>query len=128
MKIHRPINLGEYSSRWVYPNGECVAFEVEVEAENDNQAIRVAQNLEGIHDQALKLLSSFMKETGTFELEYVYAFAQQTAEQGDFFLSFGFTADRDAHEYGYTYFHVHFFEHQKPSPHFWPFKFVVGFN
>ena len=127
MKICRPINLSEYSSRWVYPNGKCVDFEVEEEGETNDLAIRVAKDLEAIHDQALKLLISFMKDTGTFNLDYVHVFAQKTAEYEDFFLSFSFTADRNPHEYGYTYFKVFFASHEPPQPPFWPFKFTVGF-
>jgi hypothetical protein len=130
MEIRRPIDLSEYSPRWVYPNGGCVDFEIDDDApaERDDFAHHVAKHLEAICDKAVNLLASFMKDTGEFNLEYVRCFSQKTAGQGDFILSFSFVADRDQNEYGYTYFHVHFVEHVSPSPYFWPIRFVVGFH
>jgi hypothetical protein len=130
MEVRRPINLREYSPRWVYPGGGCVDFEIDgnAPAARDDFARRVAKDLESICDKAVNLLTSFMKDTGEFNLDYVRVFSEKTAEQGDFFLSFSFVSDCDANEYGYTYFHVHFVEHVRPSPCFWPFRFVVGFH
>jgi hypothetical protein len=39
-----------------------------------------------------------------------------------------FIADRDPHEYGFTYFEMFFRCDEPPQVPCWPFKFTVGFS
>jgi hypothetical protein len=94
----------------------------------DRLARRVIENLEAISAQAVRLLESFMRDSGAFELSGVEVFASVTLEGGYFALQYTFEADRDPHEYNYTYFEVFFFCHEPPQLPFWPFKFTVGFH
>jgi hypothetical protein len=91
-------------------------------------AWRVIENQEAISAQAVRLLKSFMRDSGTFDLSGIEVFAFVTPEEGDFALRYTFTADRDPHEYNYTYFEVFFICHEPPQAPFWPFKFTVGFH
>jgi hypothetical protein len=128
MSTHTAINLRDYSERWVYPNGECVDFEIEGADGRHQLGLRVAKDLEKIHDQAVHILTSFMKDTGLFDLNSVQVFASKTMEQGDFLLSFSFTADRDEHEYGYTRFDVCFMAHEPPGPLYGPCNIKISFH
>lgn len=91
-------------------------------------ARRVIENREAISARAIRLLESFMRDRGNFELSSIEVFASRTPEEGDFDLRYNFTADHDPHEYGYTYFDVFFSYNEPPQEPFWPFKFTVGFH
>ena len=91
-------------------------------------ARRVIENREATSAQAVRLLESFMRDRGTFDLASVEVFATVTPNEGDFSLQFTFVADHDPHEYNYAYFEVFFFCHEPPQEPFWPFKFSVGFH
>lgn len=91
-------------------------------------AHKVVEGLTGISERAIHLLVSFMRDSGTFELGSVEVFSMKSDDGGDFSLRFSFAADRDVHEYGYTYFDVYFSHNEPPSTEFWPFKFTVGFH
>ncbi len=91
-------------------------------------ARRVIENRDTLSAQAVGLLTAFMRDTGEFEMSSVEVFAGRTVAGGDFSLRYSFTADRDPHEYNYTYFEVYFGCHAPPQPPFWPFKFTVGFH
>ena len=85
------------------------------------------ERLAGITEQGTRLLASFMRDGGTFELVSVEVLPAKADDGGDFSLRFAFTADRDAYEYGYTYFDV-YFGHHTPPLEFMPSKFTVGFH
>jgi hypothetical protein len=91
-------------------------------------ARRVIEHREAISGQAVRLLESFMRDRGVFHLSSIEVFAEKTPDRGDFSLWYTFIADRDPHEYGYTYFEVYFWCHEPPQEPFWPFKFTVGFH
>lgn len=91
-------------------------------------AQRVVDKLPSISEHATRLLVSFMRDSGNFDLESVEVFLTKSNDGGDFSLRFSFTADRDEHEYGYTYFDVFFSHHEPPQPEYWPYKFTVGFH
>ena len=90
-------------------------------------ARRVIECQEAISAKAIRLLESFMRDCGTFNLSSIEVFAKVTAKEGDFTLRYTFTATRNPHEYGYTYFEVFFCCHEPSQEPFWPFKFTVGF-
>lgn len=91
-------------------------------------ARRVVGQLADLSARATRLLVSFMRDTGTFELSSVEVFPAKSEDGGDFSLRFTFTADHDPHEYGYTYFDVYFGHREPPQAEFWPYKFTVGFH
>ena len=91
-------------------------------------ARRVIEHREAISAKAVGLLESFMRDHGTFDLSSIEVFAAAMPKEGDFALRYSFAADRDPHEYGYTYFEVFFSCHEPPGEPFWPFKFTVGFH
>lgn len=89
-------------------------------------AERVVADLESLSKQAVRLLEDFMQDRGEFDLSSVEMLSAKSEDGSDFSLRYTFTADRDPHEYGYTYFEVYFSHHQPPGPQFWPHKFTVG--
>ena len=91
-------------------------------------ARRVVEEREPISARAVRLLEGFMRDHGTFELSSVEVFPLATSKEGDFVFRYSFIADRDEHEYGYTYFEVYFLCHEPPQEPYWPFKFTVGFH
>ena len=72
-------------------------------------ARRVIENREAISAKAVRLLESFMRDHGSFDLTSIEVFATVTPKEGDFALGFSFIADRTLDEYNYTYFEVFFF-------------------
>ena len=91
-------------------------------------AERIVAELESLSKQAVDLLESFMKDRGEFVLASVEVLPTKSEDGSDFSLRYHFTADRDPHEYGYTYFDVYFSHHEPPARPFWPHKFTVGFH
>ncbi len=77
---------------------------------------------------AVRLLETFLRDTGTFDLSTIKVFAGRTAEEGEFSLRFNFIADHDADKYNYAYFEVYLNCDEHPLLPFWPFKFTVGFQ
>ena len=90
-------------------------------------ACRVIEERTALSTQAVKLLDAFMRDRGEYELSSIEVSGAKTADGSDFFLRFTFVADRDPHEYNYTYFEVYFGCHEPPSRPFWPDKLTVGF-
>ena len=112
--------------RFEYETGVGLSFEGD---DARKQLVwEVIEHREAISKRAVHLLVSFMKDSGVFDLTDIEVFAAKTAEGGDLSLRFKFTADREPHEYGYTYFEVIFGCHEPPGERFWPFKFIVGFQ
>jgi hypothetical protein len=107
---------------------EGVDVAVQGDASRFQLARRVIENWAAISDRAINLLESFMRDHGTFDLSSIEVFAEVTRKEGDFALRYTFIADRDPHEYNYTYFEVYFICHEPPQLPFWPFKFTVGFH
>ena len=91
-------------------------------------AKRMVNSLNDLSERATRLLASFVRDSGTFELGSVEVFSARLPDHGDLSLRFAFTADRDPHEYGYTYFDVYFSQREPPQPEFCPHKFTVGFH
>lgn len=108
-----------------------VATGVEVIAHGDESrtklACRVIDNRSALETRAVGLLDQFMRDRGEYALSSIEVLGTKSADGCDFFLRFSFTADRDPHEYGYTYFEVYFGCHEPPSEMFWPHKLTVGF-
>ncbi len=90
-------------------------------------ACRVIGNRPPLEARAVGLLDAFMRDRGEYELSSVEVLAAKAGDGSDFSLRFSFTAARDPHEYGYTYFEVHFGCHEPPSQPYWPHKLTVGF-
>ena len=88
----------------------------------------VANELDRVNAQCLKLLSDFMKHAGTFELDGVEVPNSPHDDGASVSLRYNFVADADPHEFNYTYFDVWLGRQSEPLPPFWPFKFVVGFH
>jgi hypothetical protein len=100
-------------------------------AQDIARANSVLSNVEGLKSRAIKLLEDFMKDKGTWYLASVDCGTKAERLEVDFVLSFAFEADRDPHEYGYTYFDVCFkvLENSHPTDsNGRPIKFVVGFQ
>lgn len=114
--------------RKLYTNRQDIEFEINGDATRQELASDIDANPSVICDQAMKLLKSFMKHEGVFELNSVEVFELADNEGAEFCLWYHFTADHDPHEYGYTYFKVFFSKHEPPQPTYWPFKFTVGFH
>ena len=129
-----PDGPGELFLRWesgdriIQDTDDGVEVVVNGDATRRKLAQRIVDGLTGISDRATRLLVSFMRDSGKFELASVEVFPRKSDDGGDFSLRFTFTADRDPHEYGYTYFDVYFGHHGPPGPEFWPYKFTVGFH
>lgn len=106
--------------------------DVEVIVHGDESRLRLARRIiehrEVISAKAIRLLESFMRDRGTFDLSSIEVFANETIKEGDFVLRYSFIANHDPHEYGYTYFDAFFLCHEPPQEQFWPFKFTVGFH
>jgi len=68
-----------------------------------------------------------LRDRGAFNLSSVEVFAASAPNSGDFLFRYTFTAERDPHEYGYTYFEVYFACREPPSQLLSPHKFTVGF-
>lgn len=104
---------------------------IEVIVHGDVSRLRLAQRIiqqwEAISVRAVRLLEGFMRDRGEFYLGSIKVFAVKDADGGDFLFWYNFSADRDPHEYNYTYFEVYFSCHEPPSEPFWPYKFTVGF-
>jgi len=107
-----------------------IGLEVIVHGDESRETIarRVLQDRETISAKAVHLLKSFMRDSATFDLSSIEVFACVSSKEGDFSLQYSFTADRDPHEYGYTYFEVFFFCLEPPGELFHPFKFTIGFH
>ena len=104
---------------------------VEVVVQGDESrsrlACRVIEQLETLTVQAVRTLDAFMRDRGEYDLSTIEVLAAKAADGCDFSLRFTFVADRDPHEYNYTYFEVYFGCHEPPSQPFWPHKLTVGF-
>jgi hypothetical protein len=104
---------------------------VEVVVHGDESRTRLAcqviEQREALTAQGVRTLDAFMRDRGEYDLSTVEVLAAKAADGTDFSLRFTFIADRDPHEYNYTYFEVYFGCHEPPQPAFWPHKLVVGF-
>lgn len=118
-------------------DGECIRrFEVitgvEVVVHGDESRFRLARQIieqrDAISARAVRLLESFMRDRGEFDLASIEVLPAKGTDGGDFSLRYTFVAERDLHEYGYTYFEVCFSCHEPPAVPFWPYKFTVGFH
>jgi hypothetical protein len=129
-----PGGAGELFVRWesadriIHDTDDGIEVVVNGDATRRKLAQRIVDGLTSIADRATRLLVSFMRDSGTFELGSVEVFPRKLDDGGDFSLRFAFTADRDPREYGYTYFDVYFSHSEPPQPEFWPYKFTVGFH
>jgi hypothetical protein len=90
-------------------------------------ACRVIEQREALTAQAIRTLDAFMRDRGAYDLSSIEVLATKADDGCDFSLMFTFEADRDPHEYGYTYFEVYFGCHDPPSQPYWPHKLTVGF-
>ena len=127
-RVNKLVVRWESPERVIYDTDDGVEVVVDGDETRRTLAHKVVDELAGISERATHLLVSFMRDSGTFDLGSVEVFPGKSDDGGDFTLRFAFTADRDAHEYGYTYFDVYFSHHAPPSPEFWPYKFTVGFH
>ena len=124
-----PLNDEATDNRFIRFEAEA-GVEVIVNGDQSRKqlACRVIEQREAISGQAVRLLESFMRDRGVFDLSSIEVFAGRTADGGDFSLRYTFTAERDPHEYGYTYFEVYFLCRELPPEPYWPYKFTVGFH
>ena len=116
---------GEYLRRFEVTTG--VEVIVQGDASRTRLACRVAENRDALEARAVGLLDAFMRDRGAYELSWFEVLAAQSEDGTDFLLRFNFVANRDPHEYGYTYFEVYFGTHEPPGQPFWPHKLTVGF-
>lgn len=128
MNRFEPQRLFTREGYWRFDNADGVEFIAYGDACRHELLWRVIDELETVQAKAIHLLESFMKDSGEFTLESVEALSEKSSDGVDFSLRFEFTADRDRHEYTYTYFDVFFADRQQPRPHFWPCKFTIGFH
>ena len=87
----------------------------------------VVEHLDELSARAIKMLESFMRDSGKYDLVFIEVLAGKTDDGCDFSLEFQFVADRDPNEYGYTYFTVYFAHRKPPQEIFWPHKMIIGF-
>ncbi len=113
---------------WQFENASREEFIAHGDASRHELLWRIIDELETVQAKATHLLESFMKDPGEFTLAVVEVLSEKSSDGVDFSLRFEFTADRDQHEYIYTYFDVFFADRQQPRPHFWPCKFTIGFH
>jgi hypothetical protein len=108
-----------------------VTTAVEVAVHGDESRLRLAcrviEHRDALSAQAVRLLDAFMRDRGEFDLSSIEVLATKAPDGCDFSLCYTFVADRDPHEYGYTYFEVYFGCHEPPRQQFWPHKLTVGF-
>ena len=90
-------------------------------------ARRVVEQREALSAQAVRLLDAFMRDRGAYDLSSVEVLAAKAADGCDFSLRFTFVADRDPHEYGYTWFEVLVNEQEPPLDAYWPVGVRLGF-
>jgi hypothetical protein len=90
-------------------------------------ACRVIEQREMLSAQAVRTLDAFMRHRGEYDLSTIDVLAAKAADGCDFSLRFTFVADRDPHEYNYTYFEVYYGCQEPPAPAFWPHKLTIGF-
>ena len=129
MNRFEPQKLFTREGYWRFDNADGVEFIAHGDASRHELLWRVIDELETVQAKAIHLLESFMKDSGEFDLGTVTVLPEKSDDGADFFLSFGFFADRDKHEYTYTYFHVFFGDaRDHPHPQFWPCKFTIGFH
>ncbi|MFO0961208.1 MAG: hypothetical protein U0800_27825 [Isosphaeraceae bacterium] len=88
----------------------------------------IVAHLESLSDHGIRLLRSFMKDCGEFDLSSVEVLPTKSEDGTDFCLRYHFTADHDPHEYDYTYFEVYFSHDDPPGRPFSISKFTVGFQ
>lgn len=93
----------------------------------DELARLVVEHLDELSARSKKMLESFMRDSGEYELASIEVLAGKTTDGSDFSLRFTFRADRDPNEYGYTYFEVYFAHRKPPQDQFWPHKMTIGF-
>ena len=127
MNRFEPKRLVTKERYWQFENADRVEFIAHGEASRHELLWRIIDELETTQATAIGRLESFMKDSGEFSLELVEVLSD-ASDGVDSFLRFAFFADRDRHEYTYTYFDVFFADRQQPRPHFWPCKFVIGFR
>jgi hypothetical protein len=118
----------ESAERIIYDTDENIEVVVDGNATRRELAQKIVDELLGLSTRATQLLVSFMRASGTFDLDSIEVFPWRIDCGGHFKLRFVFTADCDPHEYGYTYFDVYFSYNDPPQPEFWPYKFTVGFH
>lgn len=91
----------------------------------------VIEHLDSLSLRAVQLLEAFMKDKGAWHLTTIDCSRKASLLECDFVLSFGFEAERDPDEYGYTYFDVGFIV-LEASPEIdkfgRPVKFLIGFQ
>ncbi len=91
-------------------------------------ACQVIEQRETLTAQAVRTLDAFMRDRGEYDLCTIELLEAKAEDGCDFSLRFTFIADRDPHEYTYTYFEVYFGCNEPPSQPFWPHKLAVGFR
>lgn len=128
MNRFAPQRLVTKERYWQFDNADGVEFIAHGDASRHELLWRVIDELETVQAKAIQRLESFMKDSGEFDLGTVTVLPERSDDGVDFSLRFGFFADRDKHEYTYTYFDVFFADRQQPSSHFWPCKFTIGFH
>jgi hypothetical protein len=108
-----------------------VTTDVEVIVHGDSSRSRLAcmviEQREALTARAVRTLDAFMRDRGEYDLSSIEVLESKAEDGCDFSLRFNFVADRDPHEYNYTYFEVYFGHHEPPGPTFWPHKFTIGF-
>jgi hypothetical protein len=108
-----------------------VSTGVEVVVHGDESRLRLAcrviEHCETLSAQAVRLLDAFMRDRGEFDLSSIEVLGAKAPDGCDFSLRYTFVADRDPHEYDYTYFEVYFGFHEPPSQPFCPHKLTIGF-
>jgi len=119
----------ESQGRLIYHDETGVEVVVDGPAARRELAQRVLAHRDALALRAMKLLKSFMRECGRFDLASIEVFAAKSSDDGgDFSLRFFFTGEGDPHEYNYTYFDVYFSCSDHPPEPFWPYKFTIGFH
>jgi hypothetical protein len=102
-----------------------------VDGDRLQMARSVMENIDRVQAQAIRLLESFMKDKGSWDLDYIDFGSEAARQTCDFQVGLRFVAESDPHAYGYTFFSVCFSlqEGNPPplnTPH--PFKFIVEFR
>jgi hypothetical protein len=127
MNRFEPLHLVTREGYWQFQNATGLEFIAHGDASRYDLLWRVVDDLESVQSKAVHLLESFMKDSGEFTIVSVTVSAD-ASDGVDIALRFEFCADRDHHEYTYTYFDVYFADRRQPRPHFWPCKFTIGFH
>ena len=100
MSRFEPIRLLTRDRYWQFYNSDDVEFIAHGSSDRYELLWKAIDDLASIQTSAVKLLESFMKDSGEFELTTVEVLEDKSDDGLDLWLRFCFVADRDPHKYG----------------------------